>query len=114
MMYECKTIYQGTAASGYQLVFSASKASVSIMSKGGGTFWVRPRGPAYTSGTVPTSPIPAAGVVADGWVRLVDGDSATFGVDSLLGVRRVTGGGVATKFLDVWCEVSGDLIVVAV
>lgn len=107
--YECKTLYQAPAGAGYQVLFSVSKSFVSVLSRGG-TFWVRPRPAGDKSGTLPTSPIPSAGVVADGWIRMGDGESATFGDSSNTGIRKVSGSAFATLFLDVWCEVQGDLV----
>lgn len=110
--YECKTLYQAPAGAGYQVIFSVTKAFVSVLSRGG-TFWVRPRPPGDKPGTIPTSPIPSAGVVADGWIRIGDGESAVFGDSGAIVVRPPSATIFATLFLDVWCEVQGDLVAVS-
>lgn len=110
--YECKTLYQAPAGGGYQIVFSVSKTFVSVLCRGG-LFWVRPQPAGARAGVVPTSPIPSAGVVADGWIRIGDGESATFGDNGVVGIRKASGSNFATLFLDVWCESMGDLVAVS-
>lgn len=110
--YECKTLYQAPATAGYQVIFSVSKSVVSVLSRGG-LFWVRPRPAGDRAGTLPTSPIPAAGIVADGWIRIGDGENAVFGDAQVFGVRKTSGSSFATLFLDVWCESTGDLVAVS-
>lgn len=111
--YECKTLYNAPAGAGYQIRFSISKQFVSVLSRGG-TFWVAPRAPGTTNGGAPIAqPTTTNGAVADGWIRIGAGESATFGDSSVVTPRRLGGSGFTTLYLDVWCEVQGDLVAIS-
>jgi hypothetical protein len=111
--FEAQTLYQCTPSSGNQVLFAQPKWSVSVMVRTG-VIWVRPHSGLDTAGTTPTSPIPTANTVADGWVRLGDGQTVSWGIeDQTLGFEgnRMVYDQLAS--LDVWCELQGDLVVVA-
>jgi hypothetical protein len=108
--FETQTLYSCTGSTGGQIVFAKPKSTVSVMVRTG-VLWVRPHSGADTSGSSVTTPIPTANTVANGWVRLGDTQSASWGVES-----GVSTGGPGTidsvGFLDYWCETQGDLVVV--
>ncbi len=112
--FESKTLYAAVASTGYRMTFSFAHAYAQGMSRGG-TFWVKQYGPTATvSGSVPTSPIPSAGTIADGWLRIGDGESFAFGSPDLdITSRRGNEKDTSVAVIDIWCEVTGDLVVVS-
>lgn len=114
--FETKTLYSCTGNSGSQVVFSKGKFFVSAMVRTG-VIWVKPHSAKDTSGTNPTSPIPSANSIADGWVRLGDNQAATWGTDPQT-TQNETSPPVFLDaeqigFLDIWCETQGDLLAIA-
>lgn len=107
--YETQALYSCTGSSGSQIVFAASKRFVNVLVRTG-VIWVKPHSSLDTSGTTPTTPIPSAGSIANGWVRLGDNQGASWGLEDPL---RSTTGADLLGFLDVWCETQGDLNVIA-
>lgn len=109
--FETQTLYSCTGSTGSQVVFAKPKSVVNVLVKTG-VIWVKPHSGQDTSGSVPTTPIPSANSVANGWVRLNDGEGASWGIEQ---ASSVQGAGTidAVGFLDVWCETQGDLRVVA-
>jgi hypothetical protein len=117
--YETATLYQCSASTGYQVVFSKGKWIVSAQARGG-FIWVKPHSPPEVPGTLPTNPTPSAGTVAAGWIRVNDGAAVEFGHEwpNSLGSTpsTVTTAELADQvlFLDVWCETgNSDLVVVS-
>ena len=114
--FEAKTLYACTAGTGSQIVFSTGKWFVEAMSNGG-TVWVKPHSSLETPGMPPTNPTPAANAIADGWIRLSSGQSATWGKDpGTTSSEPAPPSGMAMEqiaFLDEWCEVQGDLVSIA-
>lgn len=98
---------------GYLLPFPLSKVFVGVLSKTG-TFWIKPYSPNDAQPTVvPTAAaIPGAGLATD-YIEVKDGDTWTNGVSSAEGIRQVLGSSGAVTTLAIWCELAGDLIVVA-
>ncbi len=102
------TLYQAQAGIGYQIILSVVRKLVSV-SINGGEIWVRARYVPDLSGTLPTNPVPANGVVAN-WTRMVSGGPVlTYGDE----VSTRSPYGPKIKFLDVWCVSAGDILVTA-
>lgn len=114
--FETKTLYSCTAGTGSQLLFSTGKWFVQVMSNGG-TVWVKPHSSLETPGTPPTNPTPSANSIADGWIRLLNSESATWGKDpGTTATESAPPSGMAMEqiaFLDEWCEAQGDLAAIA-
>ena len=109
--YECKTLYQAAAATGYLITLSQAKKFVSVLAQGG-TYFIKPYSADEQQTVVPTDPTPAA-EGQNGWYYLTDAQELSFGSDSIEGVRQSYGVGGATIQIAVWCIGTGTLSVVS-
>lgn len=106
--FESQTLYSCTGSTGSVISFSASKSLTSVLVRTG-VIWVKPHSGLDATPTAPTTPIPSANAIANGWVRLGDNQSVNWGIESNSGTGDILG----IKNLEVWCETQGDLVVVA-
>lgn len=121
--FQTTTLYNCTNGTGNQVAFDRAKLFVNVLVRTG-VIWVRPRSLADGHGSNPTTPIPSSNAWASGWVRLGDNQQASWGLEATWqgppSVNRdepptteTSGAFDSVASLDVWCETSGDLVVVA-
>jgi hypothetical protein len=108
--FETQTLYNCTGSSGSVATFSKAKSFASVLVRTG-VIWVKPYSGQETA-VAPTSPIPSSNAVANGWARLGDGQTISWGVEQ---ANSTQGAGTIDSIsgLGVWCETQGDLVVVA-
>jgi hypothetical protein len=109
--YDCKTLDQAQAGTGYQVLFSSGKRFVSVLARTG-TFWVRRRSPldGIGQGASFTSPVPGGvGTTVDGWIKITDGQEIDLGKDHPESTLHVPAMDQILGF-DVWCVLGGDLL----
>lgn len=111
--FETKTLYATTISTPTQIVFQRGKLFVSCTSRIG-TAWLKPHGTADTSGGSITTPIPAANTLVDGWIRLGAAEFVTWGKDPASSLSEAAPPTPVVQdtitFIDVWPEVSGDVV----
>jgi hypothetical protein len=113
MSFNPKTLYAAVTSTGYRAVFATARSYVVAVARSG-LFWISPSVvPLVGTPAVITTPIPAGGTIADGFIRLARGEVHSFGVESssgsgAQGINPVPS--EAIYYIDVWCEIAGDLI----
>lgn len=101
---EALTLYSATSSTGQNLVPSYAHHNFATCISTGGTFWLKRHTPDETPASV-TSPIPSANTQAsDGWSRITDGTTLTWGVEGRSATQNEQ-----IYFISEYAEVGGHL-----
>ncbi len=115
--FETQTLHACAASTGYQIAFARGKWFVSAMASNSAVVWVKPHSAQDTSGTLVsadagTNPVTTDAGVLNGWARLGDGQTVSYGIELANSAGETSPSADQIYFLDVWCETQGDLVVV--